>query len=48
MIPSSVASFEPPQTITPTLEVSAIVTAVDVAPLPTVILPKSQATPVTE
>ena len=48
MIPSSVASSEPPQTITPTLEVSAIATAADVAPLPTVILLESQATPVTE
>ena len=37
MIPSSVASSEP-----------ATATAVDVAPLPTVILPESQATPVTE
>ena len=34
MIPSSVASSEPPQTVTPTLEASA--TATDVAPLPTV------------
>ena len=40
MIPSSIASSEPPQTIT------AI--AADVAPLPTVILLESQATPVTE
>ena len=37
MIPSSVASSEP-----------ATATAVDVAPLPTVILPESQAMPVTE
>ena len=36
MIPLSVASSEPPQTITPTLEASAIATAADVAPLPTV------------
>ena len=35
-IPSSVASSEPPQTITPTLEASATMIAVDVAPLPTV------------
>ena len=48
MIPSSIASSEPPQTITPTLEVSTIVTAADVAPLPTVILLESQATLVTE
>ena len=46
MIPSSVASSEPPQTATPTLEDSAIAT--DVAPLPTVTPPESQATPVTE
>ena len=39
-IPSSVASSKPPQTVT------AI--EADVAPLPTVILPESQATPVTE
>ena len=36
MIPSSVASFEPPQTVTPTLEASATMTVVDVALLPTV------------
>ena len=36
MISSSVASFEPPQTVTPTLEASATATAVDVAPLPIV------------
>ena len=40
MILSSVASSEPPQT--------AIATKADVAPLPTVILLKSQAAPVTE
>ena len=33
-LPSSVASFEPPQTVTPTLEASATVTVADVAPLP--------------
>ena len=36
MILSSVASSEPPQIDTPTLEASAIATAVDVAPLPIV------------
>ena len=36
MIPSSVASSEPPQTVIPRLEASAIATAADVAPLPTV------------
>ena len=38
MIPSSVASSEPPQTVTPTLEAlaTATVTAADVAPLPIV------------
>ena len=46
MIPSSVASSEPPQTVTPTLEASA--TATDVAPLPTVTPAESQATPVTK
>ena len=37
-IPSSVASFEPPQIVTPTLEASATATVadVDVAPLPIV------------
>ena len=40
-IPLSIASSEPPQTITPTLEVSTTVTAADVAPLPTVILLES-------
>ena len=40
MIPSSVASSEPPQTAT--------ATEADVAPLPTVILLESLATPVTE
>ena len=38
MLSSSVASSEPPQTFTPILEASAIVTMADVAPLPTVIL----------
>ena len=36
MIPSSIAPSEPPQTVTPTLEASAIVIVADVAPLPTV------------
>ena len=48
MIPSSVASFEPPQTITPILEASVTTTEADVAPLPTVILLESQAAPVPE
>ena len=48
MIPSSVASSEPPQTITPTLETSTTATVVDVSPLPTVTPLESQATPVTE
>ena len=48
MILSSVASSEPPQTVTPTLEASATVTEADVAPLPTVILLESQAMPVPE
>ena len=43
MIPSSIASFEPPQTVTPTLEVSATGITADVAPLPIVILIESQA-----
>ena len=34
-LPSSVASLEPPQTVTPTLEASAIETMAVVAPLPT-------------
>jgi hypothetical protein len=38
MIPSSVASSEPPQTATPTLEVSATATTPVVAPLPIVSL----------
>ena len=46
MISSFVASSEPPQTVTPILEASA--TAADVAALPTVTPPKSQAMPVTE
>ena len=41
MLPSSVASSKP-------VEVSAVAIAADVAPLPTVILLESQATPVTE
>ena len=48
MLSSSVASSEPPQTFTPILEASAIVTEADVAPLPIVILLESQAMPVTE
>ena len=48
MIPSSVASSEPPQTVTPTLEASATMTAADVAPLPTVPPLESQAMPITE
>ena len=45
---SFVASSEPPPTITPTLEASAIATEADMVPLPTVTPPESQATPVTE
>ena len=41
MIPSSIASSEPPQTVTPTLEASATVTTADVAPLPIVTPPES-------
>ena len=48
MIPSSVTSSEPPQTVTPTLEALATATEVDVAPLPTVTPPKSRAVPVNE
>ena len=48
MIPSSVASSDPPQIVTPTLEALATAIEVDVAPLPTVTPPESQATPVTE
>ena len=48
MILSSVASFEPPQTVTPTLEASTTAIEVDVAPLPTVTPLESRATPVTE
>ena len=48
MIPSSVASSEPPQIVTPTLESSMIATTANVAPLPTVTPLESQATPVTE
>ena len=48
MLPSSVASSEPPQTVTPILEASATAIEAYVAPLPTVILLESQATPVTE
>jgi len=47
-LPSSVASSEPPQTVTPILEASATAIETDVAPLPVVILLESQATPVTE
>ena len=36
MISSSVASFEPPQTVTPTLEALATVTVADVAHIPIV------------
>ena len=43
MILSSIASFEPPQIVTPTLEDSATAIEADVAPLPTVILLESQA-----
>ena len=45
MIPSSVASSKPPQTVTPTLEASA--TAADVALLPTVTPAELQAVLVT-
>ena len=48
MIPSSVASSEPPQIVTPTLEASVIATAADVAPLPTVTPVELQATSVTD
>ena len=48
MIMSSVASSEPPQTVTPTLEASATATAADVAPLPIVTPLESYAAPVTE
>ena len=48
MISSSVASSEPPQTVTPSLEASATATAAVVAPLPTVTPPESQAVPATE
>ena len=48
MIPSSIASSEPPQTVTPTLVASATVIEADVAPLPIVTHLESQATPVTE
>ena len=41
MILSSVASSEPPQTVTPTLEASATTTAAVVAPLSTVTLLES-------
>ena len=41
MIPSPVASSEPPQTVTPTLEALATVIEADVAPLPTVTPPES-------
>ena len=48
MILSSIALSEPPQTVTPTLEASATAIEADVAPLRSVTLPESQATPVTE
>ena len=48
IIPLSVASFKPPQTVTPTLEASATVTEADVAPLPIVTPLESQAMTVTE
>ena len=48
MISSSVASSEPPQTVTPTLEASATAIAADVAPLSIVILLESKAVPVAE
>ena len=48
IILSSVASFEPPQTVTPTLEASATATTAVVAPLPIVTPLESQAAPVTE
>jgi len=48
MLQSSIASSEPPQTVTPTLEASVTATEADVTPLPTVTPPESQATPVTE
>ena len=46
MIPSSIASSEPPLTVTPTLEVLATATAAVVAPLPLVTSsePQGQAT----
>ena len=46
MIPSSVASSEPPQTVTPTLE--ALATAADVAPLLIVTPTELQGAPVTD
>ena len=48
MIPSSVASSEPPQTVTPTLEALVKAIEVDVAPLPIVTPLESYAAPVTE
>ena len=48
MIPSSVASSEPPQTVTHTLEASATAIAADVAPLPIVTPIESQVAPVTD
>ena len=48
MILLSVASFEPPQIVSPTLEASTIVIAVDVAPLPIVTPIESRAVPVTD
>ena len=43
MIPSSVASYEPPQTATPTLEASTTAIMADVAPVPIVTPIDSQA-----
>ena len=41
MLPSSVASSEPPLIVTPTLKASATAIEADVAPLPTVTPPES-------
>ena len=41
MLPSSVASSEPPMIVTPTLKASATAIEADVAPLPTVTPPES-------
>ena len=48
MISSSVASSEPPQTVTPTLETSMTTIAIDVAPLPIVTPVESHAALVTD